>query len=300
MDFEIRSAGQKGLGVFAKRAFHTGEVVLAETPVLVILKGERAHSTSMKVSAARAALSLCTSGTSGSVTLDSVMANNAFAVQRPHVQQEMSHSLSCLFLTASRFNHACLSTCTHRFVRNQVIEIRASRTIQEGEELTIPYTSLLDVCDPRRAGKCSEHGFSCNCEACNDPGTMATWARLGQLQASFSTEDPSNCAVIQQMLRAQLGGFGLEQAMQSMSDLRVSPAVQGAYAEWAAEWFDLDASFKMDLRSRVSAAMWMERARDIIAPFFGEEDAETQRVDARVSELKKDEKTVRARAKVTQ
>lgn len=71
---------------------------------------------------------------------------------------------------ASRLNHGCWPNCA---IANHGVEyqIRALRSIEEGEPLTLPYIGLIETRAARRAKLRHERGFECACARCADPGS---------------------------------------------------------------------------------------------------------------------------------
>ena len=73
-----------------------------------------------------------------------------------------------IYLQASRFNHGCVANANHFLHPNDEIEVRAVKTIMEGEEIVISY--IGDTClnlAQRMELLFQSYGFICGCPACD-------------------------------------------------------------------------------------------------------------------------------------
>jgi len=133
-DFEVREVLGKGRGIFAKKCFERGEVVMMERPLPL------AHGRHSKV----AELASCQS------VLKAVMAlmphggslRAKFDLNSMGCSDESGSFVgeSRLFVTMAYLNHACLANTLHHFVDAHGVKIiSASRRIEQGEEITISY-----------------------------------------------------------------------------------------------------------------------------------------------------------------
>ena len=77
------------------------------------------------------------------------------------------HNGVCLKM--SRFNHSCRSNAQYFWNEDtKTRDIRALRKIKEGEEITVNYISaLVEPRDKRRRILKDKYNFDCNCEACD-------------------------------------------------------------------------------------------------------------------------------------
>ena len=77
------------------------------------------------------------------------------------------HNGVCLKM--SRFNHSCRSNAQYFWNEDtNTRDIRALRKIKEGEEITVNYnTTLVEPRDERRRILKDKYNFDCNCEACD-------------------------------------------------------------------------------------------------------------------------------------
>ena len=78
---------------------------------------------------------------------------------------------SALFLKMSRLNHSCRANCDY-IIRHGCIEVRATRPVSAGEELTICYNNFLEEDAPVVKSERKEYllwayRFSCKCEDCS-------------------------------------------------------------------------------------------------------------------------------------
>ena len=79
---------------------------------------------------------------------------------------------AAVFKTASRINHSCVPNCCHTWnPLSKMQTIHAIRDIDDGEELSLAYCSLLRGKAERRESL-MDYGFICYCEACQDEDTV--------------------------------------------------------------------------------------------------------------------------------
>lgn len=172
----------KGCGVLAARHVCPGELLLAESPLIVVpwwVRHSMFPGKEKKDFLDRAVRELSTEQRKGfynlhdskvsedeAKTIDGIWRTNNFALG-----PSCSRSDNGLFLNISRFNHSCVPYA--EFVWNEekrMQEIRAIRDIPEGEEITICYFTLLVAArsqKERREFLLSHYGFPCDCVACN-------------------------------------------------------------------------------------------------------------------------------------
>ncbi|KAF3765715.1 SET domain-containing protein [Cryphonectria parasitica EP155] len=87
--------------------------------------------------------------------------DSTWCLQRP-VEQEVGDGL---FLTFSRINHSCEPNAAWDTGRKAgVMEVRARRQIQAGEEITISYIGQLDRPVAERRSRLRRWGFDCQCK----------------------------------------------------------------------------------------------------------------------------------------
>lgn len=75
-----------------------------------------------------------------------------------------------LYPLAALANHSCRPNAAHTFSKGGVIELRAMRDIEEGEEATISYIDVAQHVKARKEELLSRFRFDCKCPACECPG----------------------------------------------------------------------------------------------------------------------------------
>ncbi|KAK8805595.1 hypothetical protein WA158_002251 [Blastocystis sp. Blastoise] len=73
-----------------------------------------------------------------------------------------------IYPVASLFNHSCIPNCAVTFDHNMIC-IRAMKTIQKGEELTISYIDEHQPLYQRQKMLLHDYHFKCTCERCTHP-----------------------------------------------------------------------------------------------------------------------------------
>jgi len=175
----------KGCGVVAARDISPGELLLAESPLIVVpwwVRHSMFPSKEKKDCLARAVRDLTPdqrreffnlhdskAGENEPKTIDGIWRTNNFALGPSGPRSDNG-----LFLKISRFNHSCVPYA--EFMWNEekrMQEIRAIRDIPEGEEITICYFTLLVGARSQKERKeylLSHYGFPCDCVACSLEG----------------------------------------------------------------------------------------------------------------------------------
>ncbi|KAF8456805.1 hypothetical protein BDZ91DRAFT_745056 [Kalaharituber pfeilii] len=91
---------------------------------------------------------------------------NCFAVGNDDTQ-------SGIFVESSRINHSCVPNAIHTWNYNtKLMEVRATKDIPEGTEITFCYLSLKEVMQPhksRRQTLQDRYKFTCKCAGCTPP-----------------------------------------------------------------------------------------------------------------------------------
>jgi len=175
----------KGCGVVAARNINIGELLLAESPLIVVpwwVRHSMFPAKEKKECLARAVRDLTPDqrkeffnlhdskvGENEPKTIDGIWRTNNFALGPSGPRSDNG-----LFLKISRFNHSCVPYA--EFMWNEEKrqqEIRAIRDIPEGEEITICYFTLLVGARSQKERKeylQSHYGFPCDCVACSLEG----------------------------------------------------------------------------------------------------------------------------------
>jgi len=79
-----------------------------------------------------------------------------------------------VFSTASNFNNSCTPNC-YKMVSREGIQIKTSRPVEKGEELSICYTGLLTPNHIRKAVFEQTKHFSCRCSRCGDESECGSY-----------------------------------------------------------------------------------------------------------------------------
>lgn len=201
--YEIRPAGLKGLGVFAKGLIPRGTRIFSEAPLLAIRPEQNAgdiYSASRFLSSEdkRRFLGLSTHVTKElsvlrwgqavwytlthtvssllrkkgrmswlnlkeHVTILSIFRNNAFNLGNDAEFQQ------AVFRRISRINHSCVPNTQGNFhAELGRFNVHSTRDIEEGEELTLNYLQELGVGrEKRQQSLLRGYGFACECPACD-------------------------------------------------------------------------------------------------------------------------------------
>jgi SET domain-containing protein len=204
--YEIKSAGLKGLGVFAKTSIPRGTRIFSEAPLLAISPGQSAgdiYSASRSLSSddKRKFLGLSTHITNElkimrwsqavwytlTHTISSLFRTKgeSGAMSWPNPREHVtilsifrnnafnlgssSAFQQAVFPNISRINHSCVPNAQGNF-HDELgrFNIHATRDIAMGEELTLNYLQELGAArEMRQERLISGYGFSCECKACD-------------------------------------------------------------------------------------------------------------------------------------
>jgi hypothetical protein len=172
VDFDVRPAGEKGLGLFVNRDFQRGEKILVERSAVV--DGIYAENPSLMT----AIMALSPSGASLSVKL------NINSVEINPGPREGSSS--GVFLTFSCVNHDCIGNSMHHFDKLLGLEVLVANAFLPAEtEVTFSYVSNSDTRE--RAFRLSLRGFECCCRACHEPELGSKLDQMLELDAQILT-----------------------------------------------------------------------------------------------------------------
>ena len=180
---ELRSAGAKGLGLFASRDVCAGELVLVEAPLLLMRAGD--------VTAASAKRAVSALPTHDRYVFDSlfnahrgrlqpshgILVTNAIVI-RPDPRHPADDEIG-VFALASRFNASCTPTVTFEAAPgSSTLSFRAIVDLVAGDELTIvPPHPDFEPAAPRavRQAALERHcRYRCACDTCTaDKHTIA-------------------------------------------------------------------------------------------------------------------------------
>lgn len=166
---QIKPSPIRGLGLFALKPFAAGVAILREASLLPIVKTNSwlLKETSFNLSPPdkQAVFSplhshcVCKPPPCFETPFMRIWNDNSFSL--PQV------NYTCVYEVASRLNHSCIPNATVGFTPNDVMVVRTSRDIKEGEEITIQYTGYKGGNKKsRRAVLQKKYGFICRCNSC--------------------------------------------------------------------------------------------------------------------------------------
>lgn len=131
----------------------------------------------------------------GGTDIEDIMKTNAFACQLHDGGQDDAYM--CLFPSVARINHACRPNAHARFVpKTLLMEIKALRDIQVGEEISISYGRVDLKYAERQALYKDGWNFACTCNSCMAPKgqraksdhNRARFAQLRKMLDSVTSE----------------------------------------------------------------------------------------------------------------
>ncbi|KAJ5797553.1 uncharacterized protein N7503_006849 [Penicillium pulvis] len=178
---EMKEAGHKGLGMFAKVDIPRGTRVIAETPLLNTQLNDDGDPESKQILQGFELLTppqrdsfLGLSGYASTIFKMSVTDEFKQAWEDiPELHRTVLSIFKAnafggmIFLTGSRINHSCIPNLNYAY--NNVLEkgtFHAVRDISAGEELTVMYIDGANRPRTRRQSELLQWGFLCVCPAC--------------------------------------------------------------------------------------------------------------------------------------
>uniref|UniRef100_A0A6A7G741 Uncharacterized protein n=1 Tax=Hirondellea gigas TaxID=1518452 RepID=A0A6A7G741_9CRUS len=244
VDFEIRNAPGKGVGIFALRTFKRGEKIMVERPILYSRSGLVPVDADVAPGAQWAVdLLLPRDG-----SLQDKFDRNAMSCAE-------DQGASGLFITMSRVNHDCVGNTLHHYVDSQGVKILvASHEILAGDEITFSYT---DIVRGRRTFLAQKFDFSCGCLACTDPSIGNLLLRAKELDQKI----------------IQLGSSGnfAGSIRAGKSLLRIYDSLQSSPKMYLRTYYDM---FQMAITKRSTlqdGIKYMKRAMQFALEFYGEQ-----------------------------
>ncbi|KAH9457429.1 hypothetical protein Pst134EA_021306 [Puccinia striiformis f. sp. tritici] len=163
-----------GKGAVASRDIQAGEDIALMRPLALFPLGQTVWSTRFGQNVRRQAVDhlplhsraavagLHGEGKDGDEFISDLIDVNTFMT---HIQTEMP--IGAVVVEASRLNHACRPNVVYNLdPRTQLLNMKAIRPIEKGEELTISYRSLEMPSEFRRQSLKEYYGFDCNCHHC--------------------------------------------------------------------------------------------------------------------------------------
>ncbi|KAI0837201.1 SET domain-containing protein [Hypoxylon sp. FL0890] len=168
---EIKKSELGGNGVFAKTDLKRGQIILAEKPTISASPANLYREIDKLAPELQRAFSRLSRHKRSPCELVIMLTTMIrFAIDE----------LSCVYLIASRFNHACppLNSVGNRVVGGRVMEFRMKRDVPAGTELTIAYGPL----SPWHLYRM--WGFRCSCGGC----TPLTDEEVAQIEGKSDAE----------------------------------------------------------------------------------------------------------------
>ncbi|RVX71579.1 hypothetical protein B0A52_03763 [Exophiala mesophila] len=191
----------KGIGVFAKKPIPRGQVVTANTPVLVVYsetflpKAEREAllrlaTDQLPPSSRDALLSLSKVFNNPEIPIQDIIAGNAFGLEigaQAHL---------AVFPEVSRVNHDCSPNSQFYLDSDSLTHfVRAVRPIAENEEVTIAYSNPLAPFSERQKALFKGFHFKCGCSRClRGEAADIALQEIAELQSILSNWTPASKA----------------------------------------------------------------------------------------------------------
>ncbi|KAH7398348.1 hypothetical protein BKA66DRAFT_408109 [Pyrenochaeta sp. MPI-SDFR-AT-0127] len=194
---EVRSIPGKGKGLVSSEPIKKGATILLDSPRIIAsaqfpshiarVQGHSLFNTIVDhLPKLDRELVLSLDKSLGGTDIENVMKTNAFACQLN--DGIVGDGYMCLFPSVARINHACRPNAHARFIpRTMLMEIKAMRDIEAGEEISISYGKLeLKYAERQRLYK-DGWNFKCTCSSCTASkyeiaGSDQRRARFAQLR----------------------------------------------------------------------------------------------------------------------
>ncbi|GAA6006472.1 hypothetical protein JCM11491_004973 [Sporobolomyces phaffii] len=164
--FELVDIPGKGIGVVAARDLKAGDLVLKESPVLVLESATAAPALDMAYS--RLSDQDRERYDALYISEPNEMLPRELAIFKTNaIGLGVGSSKGGVFLNGSRFNHACNANCHRAWDDKQGVEwFIAMVDIEAGTELTISYIEYKATRAARQLELQATFGFDCTCDAC--------------------------------------------------------------------------------------------------------------------------------------
>lgn len=204
--FEVQAILGKGFGLVATQAIPKASTILLDSPRIVASAQfpsflSQAQGTSLldhalkQLPDADRDLVLSLDKSLGGTDIEDIMKTNAFSCQLHDGGQDDSYM--CLFPSVARINHACRPNAHARFVpKTLLMEIKALKDIQVGEEIGISY-GRVDLKHAERQKLYKEGwNFGCTCDMCtfskyDIAGSDQRRARFAQVRKKLENLTPA-------------------------------------------------------------------------------------------------------------
>ncbi|KAH9432168.1 hypothetical protein MCOR02_006873 [Pyricularia oryzae] len=179
--FRAQAIPGKGVGLVAKRPIAKGELVMAETPAILVHKLALEEATDVYFPSLELAVSKMTAATrksfmaqgtqgdfQGAMGIMDRLFTNSFQMALSGVGADAKAGFHYgNFPNVSKLNHDCRPNMVFHIDNNLVHRTHAVRDIKPGEELTISYVDQMDPARDRQARTRSSLGFVCGCAHCS-------------------------------------------------------------------------------------------------------------------------------------
>ena len=260
VDYEVRDAGAKGLGLFARRDFQRGEKILVERAVATQpgpgrpVDWRQLENTETR----RATLALAPAGSSD---LDEIFLQNA-----AELGDEDDDAGSGLFVNFSRANHDCLGNSAHYWDPDLGLKLLVANChIPAGTEITFSYACKKNSLE--RVFAMSLRGFQCGCLACRTPDLAAKLDRALELDKKVA--ELTYHGRTEQAIRAGKNLLGLYDELQSSDRERVRT------------YYDLFQAAIAKKKTVAQGAKFIKEGHKCALRFYGREENEEVRKQAR-------------------
>ncbi|CAK1363168.1 hypothetical protein CB0940_04720 [Cercospora beticola] len=175
--YEIKDAGRKGQGAFALKDICAGTRILVDAPLFVIDKNSQDDIELADILSKLSALPSATRHQFGSLPFAPFFANGSSMMQLYSRFDFNKFAISggkgwgC-FRYASRFNNSCLPNCAISTTNQGTKQLRVTRNVSAGDELTFAYFEGLQYMTTAERQEFLHHQFSdspCICQLCSLP-----------------------------------------------------------------------------------------------------------------------------------
>ncbi|KAL1593223.1 hypothetical protein SLS60_010831 [Paraconiothyrium brasiliense] len=204
--YDVHDIRGKGKGVIAKRRISKGDVIMLDSPAIVSSARLPIHVTPSEGSELLETAASMLKGEdyntimaldkpAGATGLDAILKTNSFSCR--FNDGGVGDEYLCLFPQVSRINHACQPNANAKFIPPTLLmEIRAMRDIEPGQEITISYGKVDLKFAERQKLYHDNWGFKCTCNLCASgiyKITESDWRRerfaeLHQMLETLTTE----------------------------------------------------------------------------------------------------------------
>jgi hypothetical protein len=203
--FEARPIPGKGFGIIATQLIPKATTILLDSPRIIASAqfptylshsqgAELFNHALLQLPKSDRDLVLSLDKSLGGTDIEDIMKTNSFACQLHDGGQDDSYM--CLFPSVARINHACRPNAHARFIpKSLLMEIKALRNINPGEEITISY-GRVDLKHAERQKLYMEGwNFACTCDMCTDSkyaiaGSDQQRARFAQVRKELENLTP--------------------------------------------------------------------------------------------------------------